>query len=132
MKKSLIGIVFGVVFVLAAGLVLLNSGKKPLQTLNAADIVSIEIASYPPNEAKVIDKKENIEKVVDCLKKVVVINQVKQNDYNGHSYVCKLTLKDSSHREIVISNPIVSIDGVFYNTSYSPAEKLDALYKQLN
>jgi hypothetical protein len=132
MKKSIVGVLFGVVFVLAAGLVLLNTSNRPLKTLNAADVASIEIASYPPNEAKVIDKAVDIEKIVGCLKKAVVTNQVKQNGYNGLNYICTLTFKDASRREIVISNPIVSIDGVFYNTSYSPSEKLDALYKQLD
>ncbi|MFL0270152.1 hypothetical protein [Candidatus Clostridium radicumherbarum] len=43
-----------------------------------------------------------------------------------------LVMKGGSKREIMISNPIVEINGVFYKAMYAPADDLNNLYSKLD
>lgn len=131
-KKVTIGILISIVVLLIIGVYILNLGKKPLKNLSISEITLIEISELPPNEVKYIDKKEDIETIISKLSKVVVYDKVKQNDYNGQVHIYTLIKKDGSRRELMISNPIVAIDGVFYKTKYDPAHDLSILYDKLD
>jgi hypothetical protein len=132
MKKKLIGIGIAIIIIFVAGIIFLYSGKKPLKNLNASDITSIEVSALPPNEVKYIGKQEDIESIVSELRKVVVYSKVNQNDYNGQIITYTLVMKDGSKRQIMISNPIVRIDAVYYKAKYAPADDLHNLYSKLN
>lgn len=131
MKKLIIGIIsITIIFVIA--IVFFNWGKKLLKNLNVSDITSIEVVALPPNEVKYIDKQEDIENIISKLKKVIIYNKIEQNDYYGQTIIYILVMNDGSKRQIMISNPIVEIDGVLYKTKYAPAEALNSLYYELN
>lgn len=131
-KKTSNIIIISVIVLLIIGVYVLNMGKRPLKTLSSSDITLIEISALPPNEIKYVNKREDIETIINKLRKVVVYEKLKQNDYNGQVHIYTLVKKDGSRREFMISNPIVGIDGVFYKTKYDPAKELSILYNKLD
>lgn len=131
-KKTSNIIIISVIVLFIIGVYILNMGKQPLKNLSSSDITLIEISALPPNEVKFVSKMEDIETIVSKLRKVVVYEKVKQNDYNGQIHIYTLVKKDGSKREFMISNPIVAIDGVFYKTKYDPAKELSILYDKFD
>lgn len=133
--KKIIRITIGAIVILGVilviGLNINNSERKPLKNLDANEVVSIEAAALPPNEIKYINQSEDIIKIIDKLKKVVVSERVKQNEYAGQVIMYTLIMKGGSKREVMISNPIVRIDGVFYKVKYDSTDDLANLYNKL-
>ena len=131
MKRSTAYILLGVILIIIACTVSCNRGKKLLKNLKSSDVTAIEVMALPPNEIKHITKRKDIKTIVSNLRKVVVYNRLKKNNYNGRTYTYTLTMKNGTKKSFVISNPVVEIDGVFYKTKYGPAERLSNLYGKL-
>ncbi len=107
-----------------------SHGEKPLEELNISHINEIEISAYPSGETRLISNPEDIAAITQAMKKIVTYEKVEQNDNDGQSIICELTMSDGSSREIIVGNSLVGIAGTWYKTQYEPAQALIDLYGQ--
>lgn len=110
----------------------LQAGTKPLKNLDEETVVKIEITPSMPDKTKIVEKKEDIQKIVERMRNIVIYSKVEKNEYAGQSLTFTIFFTDGSTRTVVESNPLFMLDGQFYETKYEPAEKLGRLYIDLD
>lgn len=135
MKRKAVYILTGSIVIIGCIIVSLfllqPKGDIPLADLTADSINSIEINAYPPDDIKVINDREEIERIVSVMQEIVTYKQVKSNDFTGQMVVYTLMMTDGTTQDIAVITPLVRIEGQYYKTKYAPAEELNRIYQAM-
>lgn len=136
MKRKVVYILAGSVVIIGSIIVSLfllqPKGDKPLADLTADSISSIEINAYPPDDIKVINNREEIQRITSVMQEIVTYEQVESNDYMGQMVVYTLIMTDGTTQDIAVITPLVRIEGQYYKTKYAPAEELNHIYQAMD
>ena len=109
-------------------------GTKLFKNLTAENIISMSIMLGPPG-VEILLSDGQIEECVSLLRQVEVYHR-KGNfmDNRTTGQVVRITITDSSNRDIVISffgNISVTVDGVKYKVKYEESEALNSFANSL-
>lgn len=132
-KKSVLFIGVAAVLVIAGLFVYLGIlGSKPFKSLQAKEIVSIELTLLPPNIANRIEDPGQIQQITNALNKIVIYEKNDAwGDYDGQYIHFALSMKSGETIEVGTNNSFFTIDGQGYKTKYAPAQELSSLGNSL-
>lgn len=107
-------------------------GEKPLHSLQADQVRSMEVTVLPPNRTKIIEDPDKIKLVVKALQNVKVYGKSgKWREQNGQFVQFSLELESGETIRIGAFNPFLVLDGQGFKTKYGPCEELNRLANQL-
>ncbi len=131
MKKWIITSLF-ILLTITILIVINISGEKPLKDLKVKDIEKVEVFLQPPNIKKEVTDKEQIQKLVETLNRIVIYKKNNSwGNYNGQFVQYTITKKNGEIIKWGDYNPYIVLNGVGYKAKYQPCEELNALANKI-
>jgi len=123
-----VGITTFIIVIPLIVLLLLQKGDKPFESLKSEDVEKIELLVNPANKITEITKKEQINKIINTLNKIVK-NEVDSSwgSYNGQYIQYTIIKKNNEIIKIGVLSPFVTIDGIGYKLTNNVCEELNDL-----
>ena len=100
------------------------AGREPLGLLKAEEVQWAQVRLVPPDESRYLTREE-IGQLVPLLNRIVTHRQDDSyQDYSGQAVTFTIKIVDGPTTTVMAYNPFVVIDGVGYQTEYTPCEAL--------
>ena len=126
----------GIIFFIAGFMIIAASvlsfgdifGSRPFRQLESSNVRSAGVSAFPPDITAEIKGEEEIKKLVNILKTIVIYQKDDSGrDYDGQLVQFALSMDDGSMLEVGAYGSFLFINGVCYRTKYEPCEELNAL-----
>ena len=102
-------------------------GDRPLRSLTAEEIASIEVRLLPPDRTVRLTA-EQIEALLPLLCDVVVFQR---DEYDGQAVTFTISKQDGTQTNVMAYAPFIVLDGVGRRCRYGPCEALNQFANDL-